>query len=60
MIVRTSIHMWKRSQSHLAVHPLLVALHAVTGVDHDELPCVVHAALIAPDLAVLAQHPILQ
>ena len=52
-------HSLDRSPTHRAVDPLLVALHAVARVDHDELAGVVHAALIAPDLARLAQHPVL-
>ncbi len=49
-----------KEETHHFVEPLLVALHAVARVHHDELAGVVHAALVATDLALLTQHPVLK
>jgi len=40
-----------------SIDPLLVALHAVAGVDHNKLSSVVNAALVTPDLTFGTQHP---
>ena len=46
--------------THGTVQPLLVALHAVTGIDHDKLASIVKATLVTTDLSRLTQHPVLK
>lgn len=41
------------------VSPLLVALHAVARENHYVLPGEVYAGLVATDLAVFTEHPVL-
>jgi len=44
----------------VVVFPVLVALHAVAGKDHHVLTRVVDAGLVSANLAVFAEHPVLQ
>ena len=59
MTVWRGVSNYNSPVSYLCVSPMLVALHAVAGVDHEELSGVVHACLVSPDLTCLAQHPVL-
>lgn len=50
----------RRERGHLSIDPLLITLHSVTRIDHDELPGIINAALVSANLSVFTEHPVLQ